>query len=67
MFDSCLMKQYQADSIIFPFFMTLKASNFLAVSDYCATDSTLRPIGGIIQINTSINTGKRNSEKICRK
>ena len=72
MFDNCVMKQYhpdldetkgiEADLIIFPFFMTLKTSSFLAVSDYCVTDSTLRPIGGVIQINTNINTGKRNSE-----
>ena len=72
MFDNCVMKQYhpdldetkgiEADLIIFPFFMTLKTSSFFAVSDYCVTDSTLRPIGGVIQINTNINTGKRNSE-----
>ena len=72
MFDNCVMKQYhpdldetkgiEADLIIFPFFMTLKTSSFFAVSDYCVTDSTLRPIGGVIQINNNINTGKRNSE-----
>ena len=60
MFDNCVMKQYhpdldetkgiEADLIIFPFFMTLKTSSFFAVSDYCVTDSTLRPIGGVILI-----------------
>ena len=36
------IKGIEADLIIFPFLITLKTSNFLAVTDYCDTDSTLR-------------------------
>ena len=73
MFDSCLIKQYhpdleenkgiEADLIIFPFFMAVNPSSYFALSDYCSMeDSTLRPIGGAIQINTNINTSKKHSD-----
>ena len=73
MFASCLLKQYhpdldenkgiEADLIIFPFFIAINPSSYFALSDYCAIEgSTLRPIGGIIQINTNINTSKRHSD-----
>ena len=73
MFDSCLIKKYhpdldenkgiEADLIIFPFFTAINPSSYFALSDYCSIEgSTLRPIGGIIQINTNINTSKRHSD-----
>ena len=73
MFDSYLIKQYhpdfdenkgiEADLTIFPFFMAINPSSYLALSDYCAMEgSTLRSIGGTIQINTNINTSKKHSD-----
>jgi len=73
MFDICLMQQYhpdldesrgiEADLIIFPFFNTINPSTYMVLSDYCTVeDSSSKPIGGTIQINTNINTSKKHSD-----